>query len=279
MDGSWMAVLQSILPSLHRVVVPIYSDTPEGITAVGSAVLVKIDQRPLLLTAAHVLDLDATSPLLRWSGPSERFIRLQGEAVMTKSKGLRRDGDRDDIGIVTLASETVSDLKDSDARFASYDILAEIGQEDGLYVLAGYPAVENELIDQTGANGRVKKLVQRELHRFYLKEAGADGYRRAGCTRARHFVASFLPQGFMSGNGVSLRRPKPYGMSGGGLFFIDIVAKKAPPRLAGIGIRYLPRKNLIVATRTDVLLEGLRSSAFKALHRVESQLKHPSAGF
>jgi hypothetical protein len=46
-------------------------------------------------------------------------------------------------------------------------------------------------------------------------------------------------------------------MSGGALFFIDIAARKLRPRLAGIGIEYLPKKKLIVATRTDVLLDGL----------------------
>lgn len=251
----------SVLNRFTRCVVPLYTYVGSAIAAWGSGVLTSGGGRYFLLTAAHVLDRHATTPLVIWTGSTERFVSLDGEAVVTPKKDGNRNRDRLDLAVVTLRPRCVRLLQDSDFEFGSHELLGEESSSGGIYAFAGYPASENDPKATTTEDGRQVNLMGRVLHVVNLAPGEPKAYRRAGCDPEVHFVSSFNRHQLMSSGGVAAKVGHPFGMSGGGIFYLgefsEILSGTARPHLAGIGIEYLDKHQLLVASGTKVLAKGL----------------------
>ena len=255
--------------ALGRFVVPVYRNTDHGVAAVGSGLLLFTGRRHLFLTAAHVLDHYTASPLLIWSGPTARFIALEGEALLTKSPPAGRNADPVDVAVVTLCSTIVANVMQSDSAFAGVEIVSLDRPADGIYAFAGYPVADNEPFASAQTGVRAVTLVQRTLHIFYLAEADAKGYRRVHRARRHHFVGTLDPPKAVPMGREMATPPDPVGLSGGGLFYLAVSRDRSSRQptllLAGIGIEYVRKKRLIVATSMSLVAPALMQALSRPL--------------
>ncbi len=244
-------LLEPCAPRILQVTAPIFREpTPGTLESIGSAVLVRMGDEPLVLSAAHVLD-DATTETPLYVGTHNSVLLLEGRWFRTPlpKSGFRVD-DHVDVGIARLPSSALASF--DDRSFLSINELAprQTLAQGAYAVISGYPSKK----EWAG-------FLEREanLYMVIAECSAAEDYSRLEVDRSHAVVLGFDQKRCRTRQGATTA-PKLKGVSGGGLWVLRRPEPEpAPvPQLAGILIEWhAGARKRIVATRIEVLLSGI----------------------
>ena len=239
--------LESVLSS----VCPIFKGG-SGLEQVGSGVLLQHLGAKILISAAHVFDdipnHDALIPLVDCIGSVGGTLFIK----KVESNEERAD-DKIDIAFLVLDEESASRLH-SDFHFLPE---SHYLRRDNLTVglsLIGYIAKQAEISGHTASATR--SIFDSDL-------ATAACYSALNRSRRTHIIGKFRRKKAKSfSHGGRRIQPRPFGMSGGGMFEWSI-GKDEPhqlesPRLCGILTEYHESRDAFVGTSIEMVLEAIR---------------------
>lgn len=245
-------LLEPCAPRILQATHPIFLEPAPGtLDSIGSAVLLRLGDEPLVLTAAHVLD-DATVDTPLYVGTHESLQLLEGRWFRTPlpASGLRIH-DRVDVGIARLPSKALEVFESS--CFLSVAELAPRQQlAQGAYaVISGYPCGKQEW---TGTLER-----EANLYTVIAECSADDDYAKLSVDRSHAIVLAFDQKRSRTRQGPTTA-PKLKGVSGGGCWVLRRLTPDGDPvpLLSGIFIEWhAGALKRLVCTRIDVLLSGI----------------------
>lgn len=238
---------------MYKRVCPLYSfDAADKPHIVGSAVPFATDRGAFLITAAHVcFNLRKQPlPLFTWtdSGPLLlRELRIGWDYQPGRSPDA-------DVALLALSDGDTARLRQSywfsDSSAVSTTRVKTAGVH---YLIAGYPFIRNRI---TSTDLTPPMLATHLItgHIDSVRETKAKDK-----TDECHFALTFPFTQVRTLDGGSFRVPKPQGMSGGGVWRLEIDAAThmaSTPQLVGIGIEYQATKvaRVFLATRVQLAL-------------------------
>ncbi len=219
--------------------------------AIGSAVLMRIENRTFLLTAAHVTD-HAKNGTLLIPGRST-FIQPTGvfNGTLPPDSG-NRNHDKLDAAYFWLDEECVRELHPNCKVLERPDVLLEAPEHRTTYTMAGYPWRKS----RTKGRG-----IETNFQTFSGLEAKESEYDAMRLSRSTHIAIRFhRGNTFHEGKRRVITSPLPHGMSGGGIYVWNNEAlQNSPVRLplAGIANEYIPEKSLLIGTRLHIYVAGI----------------------
>lgn len=236
-----------------RAIVPVLLWRPKANHPihVGTCVLVRIAGRPVLLTAAHVIDLRHEGKLcipgLR--GATE-FAGSLGANLLPP--GTSREQDPLDVGFLVPSTDIHSALPHDYQAIEppSVDLTGSVNARE-FCLVAGFPLSRKWAKHQNG------EVTASRLNfvgvAFNHSEYAAHGYdSRANILVEYHLDKAIYPEGDRAD------APSPRGMSGGGVFRIGRDESGRPDSsradLVGIMHTFIERKHMFVATRIGEVL-------------------------
>lgn len=235
--------LSTIIDTMYRRVCPLYGqDERRRVQLLGSGVPFGSVKSSFLITAGHIVKAQGREPLLTWGaeGPEP----LSGERI-------RWDDNSDvgpdyDLGLIALSRDEDSRLR----RVYEFAHPERVSLDQPpcpkiYYLLAGYPAVRNRARARLIGPPLATSLVSGDIRPIALKRALRK-------SEQAHFALFFDPQRLRTVRGEPFRIPKPQGMSGGGVWRLEMdrtTRLATALRLVGIGIEYHPLEKMFVATR------------------------------
>lgn len=128
-----------------RSVRPIYGSR-DGSRAepIGSCLLLKVGERKVLVTAAHILDATSTRALYVLGTAKTEPVQLLGELISTTMPTGGRRHDKLDIGFWVIPETAVYDLGDVNF-FSEGDLCAnQVSPKGRLYMAMGFPHSRNK---------------------------------------------------------------------------------------------------------------------------------------
>lgn len=197
--------------------------------SIGTCVLIKLDNRYFLITAAHVMNQrhkvkSKALYLLLDSEPERTKILIEEDMVCDPNDEV---ADYHDIAIIELNKENYKIIPDE--RFLTLEQV-EFNDSDTkkIYAISGYPSSKNKSLNRHGKN---KFLV------VFTTEFKDDIF-----TLSLHYDKSSLNQELI----------KPQGMSGGGVW---VMSNKTDlkPKLIGISVSHKSKKYIEVLKISYVL--------------------------
>jgi hypothetical protein len=239
-----------------RYVIPLYAiDENKERYALGTAVLLKINDKHFLITAAHVMD-ENKNP--RWATDIEipgknKFIPLNGQVIKTPlpPSGKRND-DKWDTAVVQLNNDLITQLDHHDVLDINQVDPSDKPYKKSIYTFTGYPSTKQKM----PKNG----ILTIEPVRYTSGPLDPDKFPE-GYDFGPHLGIDYSKKKMIARNGKIQSPPDPHGVSGGGLFRIgtydDIANKKNKPALVGIAIE--DHKTSLIATNITVALEMIRA--------------------
>lgn len=220
---------------------------------IGSGVLLQVAERRFLVSARHVLPSQCLSGMMIPNG--EDLIGVEGFAEVSRipPDSVFRE-DRIDITVVELKPEIVQAIG---SRFSFLDLInIQIDHaliQSSQYMICGYP---NAWTKQTEDGYEPTPLILRTK-----PVSPSNQMRDEFPDNAKLFVA-YEPMHRDVRTGETVEAPPPVGISGSGLWFIDVKHARTPgnqaPKLVGIITHSGASENLMVATRIEVVTEVLR---------------------
>jgi hypothetical protein len=257
------ALAATVQARFRDAVIPIYGATENGRPVhIGSAVLLTINGRRVILTAAHVVDNNAVTTLYG-PGRSETtgepaLVPIESSFHVTAAPGGDRLRDQLDFAFCGVSDEAARAMA---GRFiGQHEIAASTATDAGrLYTALGYPNSKNNKHDPRTLSVRPMLLPYSNLHRVDAKIAVALPGGGAG-----HL---FLPYGERSRdeNGAADNSVGPRGMSGGAVVDAGRPAslkalrgqeEDPEPLLAGVIIA-LKERRVLLATRMAAIMPAL----------------------
>lgn len=252
---------ESCGPAVFSHTVPIFRETEEKALNFGSGVLVRVEGKPFLLTAGHVLDEVVTSKDVIGLSTGEtgtQGVQLLWEAYATNIPPgtARPHNDFLDVGAIRLRQDVAEALAD---RFASEDLVETRDNElqGNLYLVLGFP-------------GSSKK------RKWFKGTAQANSFSYA---TSLYRLARGTPRGYdpevevlvdySKGNNLSpsfhkVMASDPYGMSGCGIWKLFSSEPRRETwdattvRLVGLTHTYSRTLAIIRGTRIGIVLEMVR---------------------
>lgn len=225
------------------------------IAACGSGVLLTLDGRYFVVTAAHVIagKYYETFVILP---PHE--VTLAGELRITSlpASGKRKD-DKIDLAALELTDESqLARLQEAYHFLTLSELSTSPRHLTDVYLSVGFPAAKTRSFD-----GQVKSAP----YPLQTQLTGEFDYARSGLHPAIHLVLDFTGDVLSATNPQPHKRPKMEGISGSGLWDTGNYLLHDPAlekKLVGIVTEELTlnRKKYLLVTRTTVLLEFLRQS-------------------
>lgn len=246
---------------------------------VGSAIPFMSGNLAFLVTAAHVcLDYrKRVVPLFTWGSEGPRALRQQRLAWEYKP-GTTPDAD---IALIALTADDVADLSKC-YQFSDPDSVATIkAVTPGVhYMIAGYPSTRNKVKSRAEAPPALATyLITGNIQPITTLTTLTDK------TDDHHFALCFKGEEVRTLDGQPFRVPKPQGMSGGGVWRLDIDFRTkltTTPLLVGIGIEYHRSEATFVASRIQnaiplahdlvSILSGLTPEDALTLEQVQANL-------
>lgn len=244
-------LLEPCAPRILQVTSPIFRETARGILEpIGSSVLLRIADEPLVLTSAHVLD-DATAQTPLYVGTHNSTVLLQGRWFRSPlPKSGNRGDDRLDVGIARLSSTALASFDES--CFLSPAELAP-GQAltpGAIAVVCGYPHRKHR------RTGHLEW--ESDAYTVSAMSAPLEDYARLDVQRSHAVVLGFDQKRSWTRQGQRTA-PRLEGVSGGGVWVLRRPGGGDPPRplLAAIFIEWHRGGKRVIATRIEVLLGGI----------------------
>jgi hypothetical protein len=235
---------------------------------IGSCMLLRIDEREFVVTAAHILDELDTHAIYIAGTVGTEPVQILGVAQKTSPPPGGRQHDKIDIAFWELDQPTADKL--GHVSFIEVSGLShnKAPLESRLYLAMGYPASRNK----KNVNN-VKKSIKTSLSK-YTGELSNDPAvsHEYGVTGKNHLFLKFHKYSETK-SGERRKTFTPNGLSGGPL--IDLGNFASPDRyksdstiagyVAGMIIERITKHQVLVATRIQVIVEAIRS------HRTPSQ--------
>lgn len=239
---------------------PIYWTAPAGIAeAVGSSLLLQVDGRRYLVTAAHVLDFNKDSTL--YVAGNNALEKITGVAGVTKAPASGRSDDKYDFAFMELPKDFIERLG-VDFFIDANEVAQNRGAPDGRCFMAlGYPASRNKAkpISVTGTHVRAKAWAYSATTHTDTKVFDA-----IGVSPETHLLLKFGKKSKVF-TGETTSSINPQGASGGILADLGRVDPQslAPltqltPRLAGILIEHHAASKAILAVKIQAIIEAIR---------------------
>jgi hypothetical protein len=245
--------IKNIGETIYKRVCPLYSfDAADKPYLIGSAVPFETETGGFLITAAHVCfdQFNKPLPLFTWSefGP---LVLREFRIAWEYKAGYTPDAD---VALIALTEDDVIKLKHS-YWFSNQDaVSATKPLTPGVhYLIAGYPFIRNRIITtRLAPPSMATHLITGQIASVQVAKFNDKS---DDC----HFTLSFPLGKIRTLEHNNFRIPKPQGMSGGGIWRlnIDTVTKMATtPQLVGIGIEYHATKEarIFVGTRIQLAL-------------------------
>jgi len=238
-----------LIDTAYRRVVPLYSfDDRDRPYLVASSVPFEAGGTSFLITAAHGCFRDGRPLPLFVYGDKQPHALTGVRGVWEYHPGQQPDLD---VAVIALNPDSAEDLRERH-WFSTPDHVAVAAWKTPSihYLIAGYPGSRNRRRPlKYGLPGRATTLITGEV-RSVGTVRGADK------TDEHHFALSFPHKIVPKPGGGEFRVPPPYGMSGGGVWRVEIdtVARLANrPLLVGVGVEYHSEQRAIVATRVQAV--------------------------
>lgn len=241
---------------LHRFVVPLYRNDRRGRPAqIGSGFFVRVKNRYLLVSAAHVMRELPETELYYYIEPN-RIRKVTGRRIL----GRVPEGHTDllDVAGVLLSDDSLPPYQAVD-KFAvdmSYlrpRYLPRTGKE---YVMVGFPASYSKVNPIAGT-------VAANVHAYHTGVATEQIYSQLGLSTETHLV---LPLDLKVGFDLSGRHrniPKPQGMSGSPVWVLYEDEEAEDSRtfpLVAIGTTYKKKLKALVATDIAVVVDLINAA-------------------
>lgn len=240
---------------------PIYGVTAGGRPdQLGSAVLIKIDDTPCLLTAAHVIDANESSSL--YVGGDSALVQINAEFGATIPPAEGRDGDHYDFAIAELPATMLAEM--SSLKFITEAEMAPptARGEKQFYSALGYPNSKHKKDIGAGLKVRGQLYSYSSFARFppaLAAKLDVSGHEHLFIDHRKHSRDE---------NGQKVSSVAPRGLSGGAIIqaadFGDrevLLGHKLPaPRLAGITIELYNDHQTLLGTRIDAIVHAWRGA-------------------
>lgn len=218
--------------------------------------LLAAGERRFLVSATHVLHPTYISEIMIPNGTD--LIGIEGQAWGT-DLNQKFSGDVEDpvdVTIVELTSEVVAQLTGKYQFLEIQHVMIDHRQAQGhQYMIMGYPGLWTT-VERSGDELKAKPLILRTGVR-----AGANERHPDFPKNCKWIVEYRETQNDVSTDAV-VRSVDPGGLSGGGLWFIDVKeaarAGATRPLLVGINTHHSGTDQELLATRTDLVTELLR---------------------
>lgn len=219
----------------------------------GSCVLLEIGSERLILTAAHVADFVQDS--LLYIGLKD-LEPLPNAFESTIAPGGDRRKDHIDFAIMRFPPELMAKIGD-----ATFIPEASIGVgepvEKRTFTCLGYPKTMNKRspTEPNKVRGKLMSHTSRSRPCSTLAAIAVDGV---------HLLVDRHAKYARDPDGMKVNSSSGDGMSGGGIFDVgDLGSAKSVilpelPRLAAITTEAFPNKKVILGTRVDAIIRGLR---------------------
>ncbi|MCG9066263.1 trypsin-like peptidase domain-containing protein [Laribacter hongkongensis] len=254
---------QGVAQKMYKEAIrPIYCSTENGRPVhEGSCVLLNLEGKHILLTAAHVMDANKEKNSTIYVGGEKNLLKIEGEFLVSEKKEENRLKDRYDFAALLLSNEDVINLGDV-CYIRENEIAPDREKHNGrLYSIIGYPNTKNKSVDCV--NYSVKSA---RWHYFSTHRDNAGLCKKLGITGEKHIFVSYDKKS-KSSNGEIVNSISPRGVSGGAVFdlgnfgdpasyALDAVCK---PLLAGIFIEFHHEHHATVATKIGVILDCLKA--------------------
>lgn len=243
------APVRAIGETMHRRICPLYTfDNRNRIHIAGSGVPFRAGDFRFLLTAAHVCFDSSKTPIPLFTMGSERPHALRGrrgawEYVPGKTPDI-------DLSVMALDND-LADALEGVYQFATpAETCYTTAKTPGIhYLIAGYPAERNPV-----SPGRLFAPLATHLITGDIRD-GAETL--PGKSNDYHFLLGHPGKTITTYTGARFRVPKVQGMSGGGVWRVEIdIPRKlsTSPCLVGIGIEYHKTRKVFVATRVQAAI-------------------------
>ncbi len=252
-SGAAVAAAQEVCSPLRDYVCPLYAKHHGQGYLLGTGVPLRLAGASVIVTASHVLDefegrciyTLGREDLLSLSGERRGFEHLK-RPTSTKSTSVEPTIDVD-LALIVLNPSEAADLHRRFSFTYETDLIeARPSDETSLYVLVGYPFSKNKPTPHSGNEVSTNAL-------FFVsrKISSVADSPVTGKHAMVHFALPAPPEGTKDMTGVLPTHPKPQGMSGGGVWRIQVDPKEpiSLPRLVGIGIEYDRNNSRFVCTR------------------------------
>ena len=260
--------VQRLVRRFGRSVVQIFGVTPAGLPdPLGTAAVLTVAGKYLLMTAAHVLDPMSESTL--YGGiDGGSLVEITGQAYFSgapESGG--HENDEIDVAFIDLSPETVLKLT-TDVLLTPDDLdVNDRGRIEDVYVAMGYPYRKTKRV--AGAN------VESKLYK-YTTVLRPNLYAAERRDEATHVVLGFHRRS-MRFEGRQQTAPDPGGMSGGPVFRLDnvgtpLISGVPLGRLVALLTDYSARNHVLIGPRVSVLVAYVR----KALPDLSPHLPDPT---
>lgn len=245
------------LEQFSRAILPIYGSTDTGEPIhLASCILIKSDDEPLMLTAAHNIDLNRGTTLYTGTSTLEP-ISLTFAA--TRAPRGNRSKDRYDFAIARISNDLASKL--GTARYVTEgEISRSVGATSGhLYTCLAYPNSENTEFD------REHRLVTPQLLSYSSTAISPPPklLRKLKVSGEDHLFIDYKGHS-RDEVGNRIRSISLLGFSGGGVIDLGNLASRknlmgeCKPLLAGLFIEFHYKHKAAVATHLSTILHALR---------------------
>ena len=248
------SVIESM--EIRQTIVPILGESEKGEPCpVGSGVLISIEGRNWIVTAAHVLD-EAEFGNLYLGGERDLLI-LEGDFFKSSLPPTGRKDDRIDLGYVCV--DSVSDgLSKNFCFLPEFHTETTHQTEEGRnYLFTGYPHKGVKL-------KKPERKVAPLLHSFESKGIELLRYGAMGLDPRAHIAIGFNAKRAKNRDG-KIETPKDQrGTSGGGVWIAgsgSVGTADVVPRLVGLVIEHRRSEKALVATKIGPLISKIRETA------------------
>ena len=236
---------------------PIFgADRPDGLPEhVGCCILLSVDGRRILSTAAHLAEQLSERELFVGGPTGTSPVPIAGKWKATIPPGGNRHADHYDCAFWQVPDDAVESL--GPVEFLESDRLAlkRVDAVGSPHTAIGYPVKRNE-----GAIDHAARTIvnRRSIYTAAVIKAPRLAA-KLGVTGADHLFLSFGKHAF-DVDGKRFSSFKPTGMSGGALLDLGFTSSAAPTqaRLSGMLIEYHRSHNALVAVKIGPIIEGIR---------------------
>ena len=239
---------------------PIYRESRQTFTHVGSCTLVEFGGSRWIVTAAHVIDQHIANLSV---GGSKNLVPLEGDFHGTAAPGGIRDDDKFDFSAAVVTDRMAEDL--GDVRYIGEEFISKGRRTDEgrpMYTCVGYPNSRNK--DIHAANRHVGVRLFSHTSFGYSKWPQLTQW--AEGTEAHMFVEYGKYGATALGDKRNAKNPK--GASGGPVFYIgqfgelDTYRHDAnyQPMLEAIIIRLPPNGGALVSVKMAVIIDAMKKA-------------------
>jgi len=243
---------------LYRHVCPIFDVNEKGeLSQYGSSVLLKIDTKYFLITAAHVIAPSKRSIQYLWGASGEVPLKsmVQGSIHITSSSLDDHNDDKVDLAHVQLLDDAPTILN----QFSFLNIrdieLTDLVSETKTYITIGYPL--------SLTKPRYKQPILDQRYLFHMSGIANESiYKELNVPYQAYLAVIYDRNKVVDSSGYYKKAPYPKGISGGGI----LAFPNKPPsdieseigKLVGIVLAYQAANNIILGIKIPVALEMIR---------------------